>query len=193
MRAVNKRIVFTSLLLFLLAQNIPFASAQKPITAWTDKPTYSPGDSGTLYIAFYNTEDTAVTVNKTVIIFENWIAFKDGKWEGNVTIEVNKALTSKEVYFTKIDFKVPTDGRAVDTPVQIAVYTNEAGIIAPPAPEFLIHVSETPPYMTQILNLFTIHVVLMIVCTIIIAATIFLSTRRPRAIWVEEEQKEKSE
>lgn len=189
---MNKIIVFASLLLFILVQSTPPASAQKTITAWSDKSVYSPGDSGKLYIAFYNTMGSAVTVNKTVIIFEDWMAFKDGKWEGNVTIEVNKALASKEVYFIEIDFKVPTDGRAIDTPVQITVYTNEAGVIAPPGSEFNIHVSETPLYMTQILNLFTIHVVLMIVCTIIIAAIIFLSTRRPRAVWVEEE-KEKSE
>jgi hypothetical protein len=91
-----------------------------------------------------------------------------------------------------MDFTVPTDGRAVDTPVQIEVHTEEAGVISLPGDKLLIRVSETPLYMVQILNLLTVHVVLMIVCTIIIAAIIFLSTRRPKAVWVEEE-KEKSE
>jgi hypothetical protein len=189
---VNKRIVFAVLLLFLLAQCITLVSAQKAITAWTNKSTYNPGEPGTLYIAFYNTRDSAITVKKIVVTFENWRAFKDGKWEGNATIEVNKALAGKEVYSTKMDFTVPTDGRAVDTPVQIEVHTEEAGVISLPGDKLLIRVSETPLYMVQILNLLTVHVVLMIVCTIIIAAIIFLSTRRPKAVWVEEE-KEKSE
>jgi hypothetical protein len=42
--------------------------------------------------------------------------------------------------------------------------------------------------MDQIITLFTIQVVLLIVCTIIIAATIFLSTRRPQIMWKTEEK-----
>jgi len=192
---MNKKIAIIIALIYLLAQCvllISLAHAQKTITAWTDKPIYNPGESGTLYIAFYNTRDGAVTVKKIVIFFEGWRAFKNGKWEGNKTLEINKALASGEAYSINTDFNVPTDGRAIDTTVEIEVYTEEAGVIDPQGPEAVIYVSKIPPYMAQMLSLITIHVVLMIVCTIIIAAVIFLSVRRPRATWVEEE-KEKSE
>jgi len=46
--------------------------------------------------------------------------------------------------------------------------------------------------MEQIITLFTIQVVLLIVCTIIIAATIFLSARRPRITWKAEEKVEQA-
>ena len=192
---MNKKIAIIIVLVSLLVQCVLMASlvhAQKTITAWTDKPIYSPGESGTLYITFYNTRDGAVTVKKIVVFFEEWRAFKNGKWEGNKTLEVNKALASGEAYPVSTDFTVPTDGRATDTTVEIKVYTEEAGVIDPNGAEAIIHVSETPPYMAQMLNLITIHVVLMIVCTIIIAAVIFLSVRKPQAV-VEEEEKGKSE
>jgi hypothetical protein len=40
--------------------------------------------------------------------------------------------------------------------------------------------------MDKIITLFTIQAVLLIICTIIIAATIFLSVRRPRVTWKKE-------
>jgi len=39
-------------------------------------------------------------------------------------------------------------------------------------------------------TLFTIQAVLLIVCTVIIAATIFLSARRPQVTWKAEEKGE---
>ena len=53
-----------------------------------------------------------------------------------------------------------------------------------------IQVVKTPVYMDQIVTIFTIQVVLLIICTIIIAATIFLSARRPQITWRREEVKE---
>jgi hypothetical protein len=52
----------------------------------------------------------------------------------------------------------------------------------------LIYITQTPRYMDQIITLFTIQVVLLIVCTIIVAATIFLSARRPQIMWKSEEK-----
>jgi hypothetical protein len=142
---MNKKIAIIIALIYLLAQCVSLMSlahAQKTITAWTDKPIYNPGESGTLYIAFYNTRDGAVTVKKIVIFFEGWRAFKNGKWEGNKTLEINKALASGEAYSINTDFNVPTDGRAIDTTVEIEVYTEEAGVIDPQGPEAVIYVSK---------------------------------------------------
>jgi methionine aminopeptidase len=86
-----------------------------------------------------------------------------------------------------ITFTVPTDGRAVDTSVKVEIGTDkgfEYGYAS-------INLQEpTPKYMEQIATLFTIQVVLLIVCTIIIAATIFLSARRPSLVWKAEEKAE---
>ncbi|MEM2953282.1 MAG: hypothetical protein QXM52_01445 [Candidatus Bathyarchaeia archaeon] len=190
---MNKKIFALSILVFsaLLCTSLVNAQAPKSITAWTDKSSYDPGEPGKLYMALHNPQDSAITITRVEVTFEAWRAFINGVWEGNKTIEVNEALTSGETYLIETDFTVPTDGRAITTLVEINVYTREAGVLTLPRGEdFYIHVSEAPPnYMTQIVSLLTIQVVLMIVCTVIIAATIFLSTRRPKMVWREEEEK----
>jgi hypothetical protein len=188
---INKKMLIVSMAVLSMLLCFSLANAQEPrvITTWTDKPKYNPGEGGTLYIAFYNNRDGAITIEKVVVTFESWRAYKDGKWEGNQTITVNKAITSGETHLTEAAFTVPTDGRAVSTYVDIKVYTTEAGIIRPFEPPY-IYVSEAPNYLEQIVTLFTIQVVLTIVCTIILAATIFLSVRRPQITWRKEEKTE---
>ncbi|MGB9960186.1 MAG: hypothetical protein ACPLKQ_06675 [Candidatus Bathyarchaeales archaeon] len=193
-----KRKIFALVLLvfsaLLLASSVN-AQTPKSITAWTDKSLYNPGDSGKLYIALYNTRESAITITKVVVTFEAWRAFNEGVWEGNKTIEVNKALVSGETCLVETDFTVPTDGRAVTTSLDIEVYTKEAGIMTlPHGDAFYIRVSEAPSnYLSQIVSLLTIQVALMIVCTVIIAAALFLATRKPKAMWREEEEKPSSQ
>jgi hypothetical protein len=193
-----KRKIFAIAILVLsalLCVSLVNAQAPKAITSWSDKPLYNQGESGKLSIALYNPRDSAITITKVVVTFEAWRAFNEGVWEGNTTIDVNKALVSGETCLVETEFTVPTDGRAVTTPVEIEVYTKEAGIMTMPHGEaFYIRVSEAPPnYMSQIVSLLTIQVVLMIVCTVIIAAAIFLSTRKPKTVWREEEEKTSSQ
>lgn len=186
---MNKKafaLIMVALSILLLTS---LAKAQEPqtITAWTDKSEYAPGETGTLYITFYNGEDSAVTIEKIIIIFDNWRAYKNGQWKGNQTLVVNEAVVSKGVYTAETTFTVPTDGRAVSTSVHITVKTTELGDLHyNPS----ITVSETPKYMDQIVTIFTIQVVLIIICTIIIAATIFLSARKPKVTWKEPEKSE---
>lgn len=190
---MNRKISALSIIVFsaLLCTSLVKAQAPNSITAWTDKSPYNPGDSGKLYIALHNPQESAITITRVEVTFEAWRAFTNGVWEGNETIEVNEALKSGEIYLIETDFTVPTDGRAITTPVEIMVYTKEAGVLTLHCgEEFYIQVSEVPPnYMTQIVSLLTIQAVLMIVCTVIIAATIFLSARRPKMAWREEEGK----
>jgi len=155
-------------------------NAQPAVTVWTDKSEYAPGQTGTLHIVFYNDEDSAVTIEKITIIFDGWRAYLNGNWEGNQTLEINQAVVSKGVYEKETSFTVPTDGRAKSTNVNIAIKTTELGSIYE---YYLVTVTEMPKYMEQVVTLFTIQVVLLIVCTIIIAATIFLSARRPQVMW----------
>jgi len=159
----------------------PLVNAQpKTVTVWTDQSEYSPGETGTLYIVFYNDEDSAVTIEKITIVFDEWRAYRNENWEGNQTLEINQAIISKGAYEKETTFTVPTNGRAKSTEVDITIKTTELGNIYE---DLWVTVTETPKYMEQVVTLFTIQVVLLIVCTIIIAATIFLSARRPQVTW----------
>jgi len=175
----------------LLCCSLINAQAPKTITVWTDRAIYNPGESGKLFIAIYNSQNNAVTVIMVSVTFENWRAFSNGVWEGNKTIDVNKALASGETCLIETSFTVPTDGRAVTTLVEIDAYTKEAGVLTLPyAEEFRIPVSEaSSTYMAQIVSILTIQVVLTIICTVIIAAIIFLSVRKYKTELPEEAEK----
>jgi hypothetical protein len=156
------------------------------VTVWTDKQKYVPGEKGTLYVAFYNSIDVAVTIQSITIIYNSWKAYSGENWIGNETRTVNIPLSGKGAHvFNDITFTVPTDGRAVNTSVSVEIKTDHGY-------EYgggYINVPKVPSYMEQIVTLFTILVVLLIVCTIIIAATIFLSARRPQVMWRRPEEK----
>lgn len=175
----------------LLVTSLAGAQEPAPLTAWTDKPEYSPGESGTLSFAFLNLMGRTLTIRKITIIFTDWFVYKNGQWEGNQTIEVNKALVEDELYQNSTKFTVPSDGRAGITSLHITIETDELGDLIYPRidnPLPTIPVILTPRYLEQLVTLFTIQEVLIIVCTIIIAATVFLSSRRPKPVWKAEEQ-----
>ena len=194
---MNRKILTLNLTCLLMLLFVALAQAQGPseiITAWTDKPYYLAGQSGKLYITYNNIRDSPVTIRNITIIFEEWWAYDKTKntWIGNLTYEPTeneKTLTEHTIRVFEVSFTVPTDGRATTTKVDIKVYTN---LPTPdrPSEKPTINVVETPVYMDQIITLFTIQVVLLIVCTVIIAATIFLSARRPQVTWKAEEKGE---
>jgi len=191
---VNKKTFALIIVTLSILSLVSLASAQEPkrITVWTDRSEYAPGETGILYIVFYNDGPDAVEIEKIFIIFEYWRAYKNDQWEGNKTLEINKAVVSRGVYATETTFTVPIDGRAVSTIVDVIVRTEDGDVYIPVLQKPSITVAETPRHMEQIVTLFTVQVVLTIVCTIIIAATIFLSSRRPKIIWQKEErEKEK--
>jgi hypothetical protein len=191
-KRLNKRIfalvMMVAVSAFLLMPLTNAAAPQPPgMMAWTDKPDYAPGESGTLNIVFYNDRAYAVTIQKIFVVFNGWWIYKDGEWEGNQTLTANKAVAINETYVTSVAFTVPTDGRAESTTVSITFRTAEIGDI----PLYgSIVVTITPRSMDQIVTLFTVQVVLIIVCTIIVAATIFLAMRRPQVTWKAEEKAE---
>jgi hypothetical protein len=149
----------------------------EPITAWTNKQVYVPGEKGTLYVNFFNTRDMTVEVKNTTVTYKSWQAYIDGKWVGNETFNVGVNVTSGNVTTLAIPFTVPNDGRAQTTKVDIKIGTSFGYETENNATSIVV--SEASPYMEQIVTLFTIQAVLLIVCTIIISATIFLSTHKP--------------
>jgi len=164
----------------------------KTVTVWTDKHEYSPGQTGKLYIAYNNIGEDPVTIRNITVVFEEWWAYINDAWVGNLTYEPSedeKTIAEHSIRVFQISFTVPSDGRARETKAEIKVYTNLPHPDAP-SEKPKISVFETPVYMEQIITLFTIQVVLLIVCTIIIAATIFLSARRPQVTWKPQEKTE---
>ena len=192
----KKNLILTLSLIYaslvLLASSAQAQWGSQRIIAWTDKPEYSAGQTGKLYITYNNSRDDPVTIRNITIAFEEWQAYINNEWVGTLTYTPNeneKTVTEHTACTFEVSFTVPSDGRAKTTNVYITVSTNE------PIPDSKtiingVCVVETPVYMDQIVTIFTIQVVLLIICTIIIAATIFLSARRPQITWRREEVKE---
>ena len=176
----------TCILMILSAS--PLIYAQGLIGAWSDNRQYSPGQTGKLFITYHNNRPDPVTIRNVTIVYREWIAYIEGVgWVGNDTyIPDEKSVTEHSARTFQISFTVPTDGRARTTDLDIIVYTNKGENRQ--FFEDTIRVPETPVYMEQVVTLFTILVVLVIVCTIIMAATIFLSARRPQVVWSREEK-----
>jgi hypothetical protein len=183
---LNKRILALIALNISVLLLMPLANAQetKTVTVWTDKSVYAPGDTGTLNIAFYNFRGRTLLIKSITIIYDGWQAYDPNSgWQGNQTIDIGRAYVNKEVYYNTTKFTVPTDGRANSTTVHIIVQISDPPDIGIIEDYGYISVYQTPKYVEQIVTLFTILVVLIIVCTVILAATIFLSARRPRVTW----------
>jgi hypothetical protein len=176
-------LILPIILTFIIVANADI----EPITAWTSKQIYIPGEKGTLYVNFYNDGSSTVEIKNITVIYKSWQAYIDGKWVGNETFSVDVNVTSGSVTTLAIPFTVPSDGRAQTTKVDIKIGTNLGYETENNATSIVV--SEASPYMEQIVTLFTIQAVLLIVCTIIISATIFLSMHKPPpALKTEEKQ-----
>jgi hypothetical protein len=82
------------------------------VYAWTDKSSYIPGDSGTLYITVRNEGTQAFTV-KNVTVNYPWMAYITNGWNGNFTdANINNAVAAGQNFNKQYSFTVPTDGRA---------------------------------------------------------------------------------
>jgi len=160
------------------------------IFSYVDKPQYKPGDTGTLYIWIYN-DGTEDVILKNITIEYPWHDYY--VWEGNETIkDINTAVLIGGNWSTTSTFTVPTDGRAIAVGIPeiriraVTDKTTETRDI--PISIASVPVATTIQDMDKLTTLFTIMAVLLIVCTLIIAATIFLSARRPQVTWKAEEK-----
>jgi len=184
---LNKKVFALILVTVSMLLVTPLTHAYDPPTMsiWTDKAEYSPGETGTLYIRFYNSGGSAITIANITIVYDDWTAYRNGQWEGNQTIIVNQAVISKGVFSNETKFTVPTDGRAEHTDVYLTFNMDPSGTMYA---EGDIYVAGTSKYMDQIVMILTVQAVLLIVCTAIIAAALFLSGRRSQITWKSEEK-----
>jgi hypothetical protein len=80
-------------------------------TAYTDKPFYSPGDTGKLTIDLKNLNNYTIRINNLTITFP-WAAYVNGQWDGNTTIAPNANITHNSwMQEQNVPFTVPSDGR----------------------------------------------------------------------------------
>lgn len=185
---MNKKMLALLMFVVAIAVMSPIVAAQPPrITAWTDKSKYSPGDKGTINIAYYNDRSEAVEIKNMTVIFDDWNAYIGNQWVGNVTVIVGSTLTAGSVQvLDEAKFTVPTDGRAISTRADFTIYTDhgvEYGTV-------YITVETTIKSLDQIVSMFTILLVLLVVCSLIIAGAVFLANRRPQVTWSKEPKTE---
>lgn len=160
--------------------------------SWTDKPSYDLGEKGVLTIIMRNDRKDQNVILENITVHYPWFAYVGDKWDGNDTIVPSGGpfvlqKGAGNIYKTTVGFSVPTDGRAggYTSTLQIAVVAAVDGTPSEYTSTPQIYVKGVPLYMAfqdmdKILTLFTVLVVLIIVCTVIIAATVFISNRRPR-------------
>ena len=110
-----KSIPLTLLAISILAATVlasSHASIAVNIYARTDKASYVPGDTGTLFITVRNDGTQSFAV-KNISITYPWKAFITDHWDGNFTTTgITQALAGGQTYNTQYTFTVPTDGRA---------------------------------------------------------------------------------
>jgi len=191
-------------LLAILSPTLTYAQppATVNIYTWTDKTNYDPGESGKLTIVIRNDRTDEDLILYNITITYPWFAYTGEEWEGNDTITVSPPATIQKnggsITYTR-DFIVPSDGRAMSSmyysPSQTSIVISVDKTPYQYTKSAYIYIKSMPLYMSleggdKLVTLFTIQVVLLIVCTIIIAATIFLSARRPQVTWKAEEKAE---
>lgn len=177
--------LLTITLITLVSVSNVGAVADIEIYGYTDKTQYMPGEKGTLKLLIYN-EGTEDIILYNVTIEYPWHSYYI--WEGNETITINQPVMVGKNWNTTISFTIPTDGRAISGNIHVTAVTDE---IPSRVRNFPLNIAGTPVYtatqdMDKIVTLFTILVVLLIVCTVIIAATLFLTGRRPQVTWAKE-------
>jgi hypothetical protein len=187
-----------SILLSTVAADPQF-TGQIVARAYTTDTQYMPGQTGTLYIVVLNYRSSPVEI-KNITIYYPWLNYaKDKGWTGNDTIipsSTEKTLSSDGGKFEKeIQFTIPNDGsiiHGVFSTADVTVYDKDGNEVA--STEAYIVVAVPTSYLAiqdvdKLTTLFTVQVILLIVCTIIIAATIFLAGHRPQLTWRREEEK----
>lgn len=194
-------VIAVSTILFMPMSNAALVPEAVNVYAWVDKLQYAPGETGTLYIVVRNDMPTTDVIIKNITITFPWFSYNHatGNWEGNKTIQdIDFTATRKagKIYDEQVEFTVPTDGRIVSAmtgSIDVDVRDSENRRLTP---TWSVSISiDNPPShiavedMEKLLSLITVQVVLTIVCTIIVAAAIFLSRRKAPAMWKKEEPK----
>jgi hypothetical protein len=186
---LRKKIIGVSVLFMALAMICAQAVAAQPmvtVDAKTDKPWYNPGDTGVLQISVLNTLNNPFSIINISITYP-WKAYdaNTGNWIGNETIRLAPSVAVHEKggsYYTTADFTVPNDGGARGGDIGITVGTTNGTY---PTSAYIQVVGTTtigvmPIEMLGLSTWMTSLGVIIVVCTIILAAVIIVATRGAR-------------
>jgi hypothetical protein len=169
------------------------AIASLTVYGYTDQTFYKPGDTGTLKFWIYN-DGTEDLILKNLTIYYPWYN-PAALWGGNETIIPSSAtvIPAGGNWSGTDSFTVPNDGRVPSgsSSIRISVVTDKTTRSS----AISLSVTSVPFYfslqnMDQLTTWLTILVALMVVCTLIIAAIIFLSVRRRQMTWKSEQKVE---
>ncbi|MEM3673779.1 MAG: hypothetical protein QW468_06145 [Candidatus Bathyarchaeia archaeon] len=190
---MKEKAILTFTVAIILASMPAFVSLTKAapsldVYGYVDKVYYKPGESGTLKFWVYNSSPDGAIL-KNITIEYPWYS---PIWGGNQTVTIANVVISQDENYSATDtFKIPDDSRAVSGAIRFIVYYEFGGNIYSHTDS--VPLSIVTPYpmalqnMDDLVMLFTILVVLVIVCTIILAAAIFLSGRKSKVAWKTEE------
>jgi hypothetical protein len=194
---LKEKLLLVSVAVILIAlASAPMAQAFPTVNVYgyTDKTQYRPGETVTLKFFVYNWGPEDIVL-KNVSIFFPWYS---PLWGGNATIKNIDAALTQDKNWTPTQtftFTIPTDGRAVSGNINIQFVYTYGGNAYSSSESIFLNVASVALYafaegMDRIVLLFTVLVVLVIVCTGIIAATIFLSKGRSHVTWKAEQKTE---
>jgi hypothetical protein len=166
-----------------------FTPGEVNVYVWVDKTQYKPGETITLYYTILNAQ-TSDIVLKEIRVETPWFMYINDHWEGNQTIRINEVLKKDgQTYHGSTTLAIPNDGRAFssNSSAKITVKVDFDG-----APDRILTINigtVNPPFavrdMDTLVLLAAVLIILMVVCTALIAAAIFLSARKPQETYPE--------
>jgi hypothetical protein len=148
----------------------------------TNKPYYTYGESGTLYVTVRNDGHGPIEIKNITVTFP-WFGWYNGKWDGNDTLkDINTAIAENATSETfELPFTIPAEGRGVSlasSAYVVVVYTwgeessYEDGYLTIPIE---LPVTQNPN-LTPILYLMGIDTVLLI---LVIIGLVYVWMRKP--------------
>jgi len=187
-----KKKISLLILLFAVALLVPLCEAAfvpnaVNVYVWVDKTQYNPGETVTLHYTVVNDRASDIVLKEIRIEFP-WFMYVKDHWEGNQTLKINKVLTAKGApYYNYTTFTIPNDGRAFIFGSSTAIFDFDATDISK---EININVANPPIHssvreMDTVILLMAVLTILIVICTALIAAAIFLSTKKPQGTYTE--------
>jgi len=154
------------------------AGAEEGVSVYlsTDKPYYTYGESGKLYVTVRNKGPGPIAIRNITVKFP-WHGWYHGGWDGNVTmtdIEVNMVDENATSETFEVPFKVPAEGRGqelMSLPITYVDVVYAWGDKPPAHADGYIDISiEAPvtqsPNLTPILYLMGVSTILLILALI---------------------------
>jgi hypothetical protein len=184
---LNKKISLVALLfafsLLVPIANAAFSPGNVNIYLWADKTQYQPGDTITIYFTILNAMSSDPVVINQVNITTPWYNYIRDHWEGNETMIINKVITAGTAYSNSTTIQIPSDSRATASGTSIDINVTIKTSIETFPRQITVNMAN-PPFtvrnMDTLILLSAVLIILIVVCTALIAAAIFLSAHKPQ-------------